>query len=185
MLELRASPLLPQPTIIITLTEWKKCIQRALHPSLYHPTELPVQSMDHNYANQAWLVVWASDFISPAYVRRWLCVPAVCACHSHRGVCARVCALFWLRGCRCCPIMSSIISPVNTAKSSCPWEKLWKGECQYWQTNKFWQRGDFWAIGQGYRHGPVGMSCKDMVCFSFSLLDMWYIAMFIQWNISK
>lgn len=180
MLELRASPLLPQPTIIITLIEWKKCIQRALHPTLYHPTELPVQSTDHNYANQAWLVVWASDFISPAYVRRWLCVRAVCACHSHRGVCARVCALFWLRGCRCCPIMSSIISPVNTAKSSCPWEKLWKGERQYWQTNKFWQRGDFRAIGQGYRHGPVGMSCKDMVCFSFSLLDMWYIAMFIQ-----
>lgn len=81
-----------------------------------------------------------------------------------------MCALFWLRGCWCCPIMSSIISPVNTAKSSCPWEKLWKGECQYWQTNKFWQRGDFWAIGQGYRHGPVGMSCKvnarwNRVCF--------------------
>lgn len=69
------------------------------------------------------------------------CVRAVCTCHSLHTVCFLVCALFWLQGCWRCPIMSSIIPPVNMAKSSCPWEKLWKGECQYWQTNKFWQRG--------------------------------------------
>lgn len=96
--------------------------------------------------------------------RVFLCArscPSRGAAVTHVGVCAYlVCVLFWLWGCWCCPIMSSIISPVNTAKSSCPWEKLWKGECQYWQTNKFWQRGDFWAIGQGCWHGPVGMSYK-------------------------
>lgn len=139
--------------------------------------KLPVQSVDDNYANQAWLVVWVSDFISLICVHEWVCVRVrvMCACHSHYSVCALVCALFWLWACWCCTIMSSIISPVNMPKSSCPWEKLWKGECQYWQTNKFWQRGDFWTIGQGYRHGPVGMSCKanarwDMVCF---LLASW------------
>lgn len=82
--------------------------------------------------------------------------------------------------------MSSIISPVNTAKSSCPWEKLWKGECQYWQTNKFWQRGDFWPIGQGYRH--IGTSWKadtrwDTPCFSFSLPDTCDISRFKNWGL--
>lgn len=90
-----------------------------------------------------------------------------------RSVCPRrLCALFWLRGCWCCPIMSSIISPVNMAKSSCPWEKLWKGECQYWQTNKFWQRGD----SLGHRSRLQTQACRQEPWrrrWMFIILSIW------------
>ena len=56
--------------------------------------------------------------ISQACVRG--CQVRVCVC-----VCVRA-RMLWLRG-RCCgPIMSSIISPVSTAKSSRPWESCEK-----------------------------------------------------------
>lgn len=107
------------------------------------------------------------------------CVRAVCTCHSLHTVCFLVCALFWLQGCWRCPIMSSIIPPVNMAKSSCPWEKLWKGECQYWQTNKFWQRGQLlgdrstlqtWAC----RHELWSRCQMRLAVICFRLLDVIY-----------
>lgn len=114
---------------------YKKCMKCALH------------SLTLNLQYKVWIIIMLikpGSLFGHLILYLWLaieCVRAVCTCHSLQSVCVLVCALFWLQGCWGCPIMSSIISPVNMAKSSCPWEKLWKGECQYWQTNKFWQRG--------------------------------------------
>lgn len=40
------------------------------YKSVLSDFKLLVQSVDHNYANQAWLVVWASDFISLTCVHK-------------------------------------------------------------------------------------------------------------------
>lgn len=146
--------------------------------------------MDYNYANQAGLIVW--HLISYLWLVCAIKCVSVCV-HAHVCglrmqlsftkrvcVCVFVCALFWLQGCWCCAIMSSIISPVNTAKSSCPWEKLWKGECQYWQTNKFWQRGA--TFGQSVKATDTGLQAWAVMpvpdktwCVFF---ETWFIRMF-------